>query len=273
MFYGVIQLERKIGSLELAVEELMIKFKRMMNDYRAAGMYSPIEQVAGRVKTISSILDKAYRKGIELEDIEDKIDDIAGVRIICQFEEEIMKVVQIIHQMTDLVVVSEDDYITRPKESGYRSYHVNILYDVQTIYGHRRIKAEIQIRTLGMNFWSVIEHSLQYKYNGEIPAEIEARLIRAARAVHRVDREMSAIRGDIIDCQNAFRKDSCNVTEIMENLQNMHRAAHEEEEKGAVMEIQREFYEVYKSGDKEALRQFSRNMDRLAEERGIQKLL
>ena len=84
---------------------------------------------------------------------------------------------------------------------------------------------------------------------------------------------MSAIRGDIIDCQNAFRKDSCNVAEIMENLQNMHRAAHEEEEKGAVMEIQREFYEVYKSGDKEALRQFSRNMDRLAEERGIQKLL
>ena len=184
-----------------------------------------------------------------------------------------MKVVQIIHQMTDLVVVSEDDYITRPKESGYRSYHVNILYDVQTIYGHRRIKAEIQIRTLGMNFWSVIEHSLQYKYNGEIPAEIEARLIRAARAVHRVDREMSAIRGDIIDCQNAFRKDSGNVAEIMENLQNMHRAALEEGEKEAVMEIQREFYEVYKSGDKEALRQFSRNMDRLAEERGIQKLL
>ena len=263
----------KLAPYELAVEELMIKFKRMMNDYRAAGMYSPIEQVTGRVKTISSILDKAYRKGIELEDIEDKIDDIAGVRIICQFEEEIMKVVQIIHQMTDLVVVSEDDYITRPKESGYRSYHVNILYDVQTIYGHRRIKAEIQIRTLGMNFWSVIEHSLQYKYNGEIPAEIEARLIRAARAVHRVDREMSAIRGDIIDCQNAFRKDSGNVAEIMENLQNMHRAAHEEEEKGAVMEIQREFYEIYKSGDKEALRQFSRNMDRLAEERGIQKLL
>ncbi len=262
----------KLAPYEMAVEELVIKFERMMKDYRAAGMYSPIEQVTGRVKTISSILDKAYRKGVELDDIEDKIDDIAGIRIICQFEDEIMKVVQIIHQMTDMVVVSEKDYITRPKKSGYRSYHVNILYDVQTIYGHRRIKVEIQIRTLGMNFWSVIEHSLQYKYNGEIPEEIEARLIRAARAVHRVDREMSAIRGDIIDCQNAFRKDSGNVSDIINNLQNMHRAAYEEGEKEAVMEIQKEFYEVYKSGDKDALRDFSRNMDKLAEERGIQRL-
>ena len=256
----------------MAVEELMIKFERMRKDYRAAGMYSPIEQVTGRVKTISSILDKAYRKGIALEEIEDKIDDIAGVRIICQFEEEIMKVVQIIHQMTDLVVVSENDYITRPKESGYRSYHVNVLYDVQTIYGHRHIKAEIQIRTLGMNFWSVIEHSLQYKYNGEIPAKIEGRLIRAARAVHRVDREMSAIRGDIIDCQNAFRKDSSNVAEIMENLGNLHRAARDEDEREMVMELQRQFYDVYKSGDKDALRQFSRDVDRLAAEYGIQIL-
>lgn len=262
----------KLAPYEMAVEELMIKFDRMRKDYRAAGMYSPIEQVTGRVKTISSILDKAYRKGIELEEIEDKIDDIAGVRIICQFEEEIMKVVQIIHQMTDLVVVSENDYITRPKESGYRSYHVNILYDVQTIYGHRRIKAEIQIRTLGMNFWSVIEHSLQYKYNGEIPKEIEARLIRAARAVHRVDREMSAIRGDIIDCQNAFRKDSGSVAEIMENFGNLHRAARDEEEREQVMELQKQFYDIYKSGDKDALRQFSRDVDRLAAERGIQIL-
>ena len=99
----------KLAPYELAVEELMIKFRRMISDYRAAGMYSPMEQVSGRVKSISSILDKANRKGVPLEEIEDKIDDIAGIRIICQFEEEIMNVVEIIRQMTDLKVISERD--------------------------------------------------------------------------------------------------------------------------------------------------------------------
>lgn len=262
----------KLAPYEMAVEELMIKFQRMMKDYRAAGMYSPIEQVTGRVKTISSILDKAYRKGVELDDLEDKIDDIAGIRIICQFEDEIMKVVQIIHQMTDLVVVSEKDYITKPKECGYRSYHVNVLYDVQTIYGHRRIKVEIQIRTLGMNFWSVIEHSLHYKYNGEVPPEIASRLIRAARAVHRVDKEMSAIRGDIIDCQNMFRKDSGNVYDIMNNLDALYKIATEEQDKQDMVVLQNRFYELYKSGDKVALRDFSRELDKLAAEKGVQRL-
>lgn len=257
-----------LAPYELAVEELMIKFERMMKDYRAAGMYSPIEQVTGRVKTISSILDKANRKGVELEEIEDKIDDIAGIRIICQFEEEIEKVVHIIREMTDLTVVSEKDYVTRPKTSGYRSYHVNVLYNVQTIYGQHRIKAEIQIRTLAMNFWSVIEHSLQYKYNGQIPDEIQERLIRAATAVHRLDREMSMIRGDVIDCQNNFRKDSGMVADILNNMQNLYKTA----DKEAMLLIQREFYEVYKKGDKEELRRFGRQLDNLAAERGVQKL-
>lgn len=258
----------KLAPYELAVEELVIKFRRMMTDYRIAGMYSPIEQVTGRVKTISSILDKANRKQVELEEIEEKIDDIAGVRIICQFEEDIMRVVGIIRQMTDLEVVSENDYIKQPKDSGYSSYHVNVLYNVQTIYGHRRIKVEIQIRTLAMNFWSVIEHSLQYKYNGEIPEAVGNRLLAAAEAVHQLDMEMSAIREDVIGCQNLFRKDSGNVADILNNLQNLYKVA----DKDAMLCIQREFYEIYKKGDKEELREFGRKLDRLAAERGAQKL-
>lgn len=258
----------KLAPYELAVEELMTKFRRMMTDYRAAGMYSPIEQVTGRVKTISSILDKANRKGVDLEDIEDQIDDIAGIRIICQFEEDILAVVEIIHQMTDLEVVSEKDYISTPKKSGYRSYHVNILYNVQTIYGHRRIKAEIQIRTLAMNFWAIIEHSLQYKYNGEIPEAVGKRLLDSAKAVQQLDMEMSAIREDVVDCQNLFRKDSGNVADILNNLQNLYKIA----DKDAVLCIQREFYEIYKKGDKEELREFGRKLDKLAAEKRAQKL-
>ena len=258
----------KLAPYELAGEELVIKFRRMMSDYRAAGRYSPIEQVTGRVKTIASMLDKANRKGVELEEIEEKIDDIAGIRIICQFEEDIHSVVEIIRQMTDLEVVSENDYISHPKESGYRSYHVNVLYHVQTIYGHRRIKAEIQIRTLAMNFWSIIEHSLQYKYNGAIPQEVGNRLWASARAVQRLDLEMASIRGDVMDSQSLFRQDSGNVADILNNLQNLYRVA----DKDAVLCIQREFYEVYRQGDKEELREFGRKLDKLAAEKGAQKL-
>ena len=258
----------KLAPYELAVEELVIKFRRMMTDYRAASRYSPIEEVTGRVKTISSIVDKANRKGVELEEIEEKIDDIAGIRIICQFEEDIMTVVEIIRQMRDLTVVSERDYITRPKKSGYRSYHVNVLYDVQTIYGCRQIKAEIQIRTLAMNFWAVIEHSLQYKYNGDIPETVQERLIASARAVQRLDTEMSSIREEVVDSQNMFRKDAVNVADILNNLQNLYRIA----DKDAMLNIQREFYEIYKSGDKEKLKEFGRQLDELAADKKAQKL-
>lgn len=258
----------KLAPYDLAVEELMIKFRHMITDYRTAGLYSPIEQVKGRVKTIASILDKANRKGVELEDIEDQIDDIAGIRLICQFEVDIMEVVKIIRQMSDLEIVSERDYISHPKPSGYRSYHVNVLYDVETIYGHRRIKVEIQIRTLAMNFWSIIEHSLHYKYNGEIPQEIEDRLIASAKAVQELDFEMASIREDVINSQNLFQNDSGRVADILNNLQNLYKVADKED----MLALQREFYSIYRGGDKEELLEFGRKIDAMAAERGAQKL-
>ena len=159
-----IQLWKEIlDPYELAVKELTVKFNHLIREHRSRGLYSPIEQVNGRVKTISSILDKAQKKKIRIEDIEEKLGDIAGIRIICQFVEDIEKVVEIIHNRTDMTVKSEKDYIKNTKKSGYRSYHIIIYYEVQTLKGSRRIPVEIQIRTLAINFLSMIEHSLQYK--------------------------------------------------------------------------------------------------------------
>ena len=172
-----IQLWKEIlDPYELAVKELTVKFNHLIREHRSRGLYSPIEQVNGRVKTISSILDKAQKKKIRIEDIEEKLGDIAGIRIICQFVEDIEKVVEIIHNRTDMTVKSEKDYIKNTKKSGYRSYHIIIYYEVQTLKGSRRIPVEIQIRTLAMNFWSTIEHSLQYKYKGSIPEHIRTKL-------------------------------------------------------------------------------------------------
>lgn len=107
-----IQLWREIlDPYALAVDELVVKFNHIIEEYRNAGVYSPIEQVTGRVKTISSILEKAHKKNIPLDDIEKEIDDIAGIRIICQFVEDIYKVVDIIRQRSDMIIKCENDYI------------------------------------------------------------------------------------------------------------------------------------------------------------------
>jgi putative GTP pyrophosphokinase len=101
-------------------------------------------------------------------------------------------------------VVEERDYVTNDKPSGYRSYHMVISYPVQMATGEKKILAEIQIRTLAMNFWATIEHSLSYKYPKAFPKEINDRLKRAAEAAFMLDKEMSAIREEIQDAQVMF---------------------------------------------------------------------
>ena len=152
-----------------AVSELKIKLKGMRGQFELDSSHSPIEFVTGRVKPIASILDKANQKGIPLDKLEEEMQDIAGMRIMCQFVDDIHRVVSLLRNRNDLEIVEERDYISHKKTSGYRSYHVVIQYPVQTIHGEKKILAEIQIRTLAMNFWATIEHTLSYKYKGIFP--------------------------------------------------------------------------------------------------------
>jgi putative GTP pyrophosphokinase len=257
-----IQLWREIlDPYRLAVDELVVKFNHIIEEYRNAGLYSPIEQVTGRVKKISSILDKMQKKNIAIEEIDDRISDMAGIRIMCQFVEDIEKVVEIIHNRTDMEVVREKDYIHQMKDSGYRSYHMIIYYDVYTLDGTKRIQAEIQIRTLAMNFWATIEHSLQYKYKGNIPEHIKDKLLKASNAIITLDQEMSTVRDEIMDAQNIFQVKAMLVSDILINIQNLFKVASKRE----VIKIQDEFYRVYQSENLEQLERFSKQLDIISE--------
>ena len=126
-----IQLWRELlDPYQLAVDELTVKFHHIIEEHRNQGLYSPIESVDGRVKSIVSILDKMQRKNVSMNDIEKKIEDLAGIRIICQFVEDIDRVVNLIKNRTDMKVKCEKDYVSHMKTSGYRSYHMIILYTV-----------------------------------------------------------------------------------------------------------------------------------------------
>lgn len=201
------QWNRFLAPYKQAVDEMKVKFKGMRKQFETNNTNSPIEFVTGRVKPLASIYDKTLEKGLLFEPSEElarNLQDIAGLRMMCQFVGDIETVVELLRQRNDLRIVEEKDYISQEKQSGYRSYHVIVEYPVQTIDGEQLILAEIQIRTLAMNFWASIEHSLNYKYKGVFPEEIKLRLQRAAEAAFQLDEEMSQIRDEIQEAQAYF---------------------------------------------------------------------
>ena len=257
-----IQLWRSIlCPYELAVRELIVKFEHIISEHRENDLYSPIEQVSGRVKSVSSILEKMQRKHIPMERMEEEVEDIAGIRIICQFEEDIETVASLIQNRSDMTIKSEKNYLKHVKQSGYRSLHLIIYYTVETLNGPRKLQAEIQIRTMAMDFWATIEHSLQYKYKGDMPPHVAERLTNAAEAIILLDQEMSSVRDEIMDAQNSSQMQSNLVKDILNNIENLYRVSSERE----ITKIQTEFLRVFHTKDLKQLERFHRQLDIIAE--------
>ncbi|MBJ8349419.1 GTP pyrophosphokinase [Streptococcus zalophi] len=186
------------------VGELKIKLRGVRKQFRKQKLHSPIEFVTGRVKSVESIKEKMIVRSISEENLATDMQDIAGLRIMVQFVDDIYEVLELLRNRKDMNIVIERDYINHKKESGYRSYHVIVEYPVETITGQKKVLAEIQIRTLAMNFWATIEHSLNYKYKGEFPDQIKERLEITARIAFQLDEEMRKIRDDIREAQLLF---------------------------------------------------------------------
>ncbi|HEO3879539.1 TPA: GTP pyrophosphokinase family protein [Streptococcus agalactiae] len=186
------------------VGELKIKLRGIRKQFRKQNRHSPIEFITGRVKSVESIQEKMVLRGISEENLAQDLQDIAGLRIMVQFVDDVDEVLALLRKRHDMTVVQERDYITHMKSSGYRSYHVVVEYPVDTIDGQKKVLAEIQIRTLAMNFWATIEHSLNYKYQGDFPEEIKQRLEKTAKIALELDEEMRKIREDIREAQLLF---------------------------------------------------------------------
>ena len=264
-----IQLWREIlHPYEQAVSEIIVKFVCLRDEFRKNNIYSPIESVTGRVKTVSSILEKMQMKNIQFEHLEEEVEDIAGIRIICQFVEDIERVVDLIRGRSDMEILEMKDYLANKKKSGYRSYHVVVAYTVDTIHGPKKLQVEIQIRTMAMNFWATTEHSLQYKYKGEIPEHVSTRLQKAADAIFNLDNEMSQVRAEIIDAQNDMQIRTGIVKEILSAIENLYKVASERE----VKKVQDEFYRIFRLNNLYELRRFQKQLDILSEGYRVQSV-
>ena len=240
--------EEVLAPYNHAVEELKVKFKNIRKEFFAKGEYSPIEFVTGRTKKVASIISKAKR--LNMKDIEEEMEDIAGIRIMCQFVEDIYTIVELIKSRSDMTVVYEKDYIENFKDSGYRSYHVIIKYPIHSISGSKEILCEIQIRTLAMNFWATIEHSLKYKYEHYIPENLAVRLRRAADAAFLLDQEMSEIREDIMKAQVMYQVKSITLRDVLSKIQ-----------------------ELYNVGEIHKAILYQRRLDKIDEERDISEII
>ena len=193
-------------------------FRELMSCYRCAAMEvetkfnvlneelslqydrNPIESIKNRLKTMESIIDKLGRKGLEvtLDNIENHLYDVAGIRVICSFPSDIYMLEEAFLNQDDVRLVRRKDYISQPKENGYRSLHLIVEVPIFLHKQKRYMKVEVQFRTISMDWWASLEHKIRYKKDVVITPEIAAGLYQCAEESAALDRKMESIYGTVL---------------------------------------------------------------------------
>lgn len=187
---------RKIMMIyESAIKEITTKLEILNNEYRAKGERSPIETIKSRIKSPESIANKLISKNLPVTFLAmtENLDDIAGVRIICSYINDIYTVTKMLSAQTDLKIIETKDYIKEPKPSGYRSLHIVLEVPVYLSEEKRNVRVEVQLRTIAMDFWASLEHELRYKTQEHVNEAIKRELRHAAELIALTDKEMQEI--------------------------------------------------------------------------------
>ncbi len=199
-------MESLMAYYRCALMEVETKFRVLNEQFSLQYDRNPIESIKTRVKSMDSILEKVKRKNIpfSLESIEANLYDIAGVRVVCSFTEDIYLLADCLLSQDDITLIERKDYIQNPKPSGYRSLHLIIEVPIFLENEKRAMKVEVQLRTIAMDFWASLEHKLRYKKN--IPEseaeELAKELTECARVSASLDQKMEEIRDRIEKSQN-----------------------------------------------------------------------
>lgn len=179
-----------------ALSQLEAQMNIMKNEFKVMYNYDLIDHIETRIKEPKSIIKKLEKKKYEKTYINliEKINDIAGIRIVCTLKDDIFLIKDLIKQMTDIHILTEKDYVTKPKESGYSSYHLIVEVPVRLTTKIIYVKCEIQIRTLAMDFWANFEHKVKYKTEDVINAKASNELVTCAKMINRFDNKMMKLK-------------------------------------------------------------------------------
>ena len=179
-----------------AMMEIETKFNVLNEEYTLTHERNPISVIKTRLKKPSSIVEKLSRRQLPLtlEAMEENLTDIAGVRVICSFPEDVYTLAGALLQQDDVRLITMKDYIAKPKPNGYRSLHMIVEIPLFLAHQKRMMKVEIQLRTIAMDFWASLEHQLCYKKNNEFTDEMASELYECAEVSAALDLRMDALR-------------------------------------------------------------------------------
>lgn len=187
--------------LEVLNDELSIRYQR-----------NPIEFITSRIKKPMSIVEKLQRYGkpVTVEAVEDSLNDVAGIRVICSFIDDIYAVADMLLKQDDITLITRKDYIKNPKPNGYRSLHLIVEVPVFFSDQKRPMRVEVQIRTIAMDFWASLDHQLKYKHDVKNAEQISAELKACADVIAETDLRMLSIKNQIYtDCDEADNPMEC----------------------------------------------------------------
>lgn len=183
-----------------AIREVKTKLEVLNDELSIRNQRNPIEMIKSRVKKPMSIVEKLHRRNlpVNLDSMINHLDDVAGIRVICSFVDDIYNVARMLVSQDDIRVIAVKDYIEHPKPNGYRSYH--LIVEVPVFFSDRKkdMRVEVQIRTIAMDFWASLDHQLKYKKDiGAAADEIGKELQKCAEVIAQTDRHMLVIRKSI----------------------------------------------------------------------------
>lgn len=182
-----------------AIKEVRTKFDVLNSEFNVRYQRNPITSINSRLKSSTSIMEKLSRKGLSftIENVEDNLYDVAGIRVVCSYVDDIYVLAEALAQQDDITVIRRKDYIRNPKPNGYRSYHMIVSVPVFFSDQTREMAVEVQIRTIAMDFWASLEHQLKYKQEVPNQAEIVRSLTACAEQIAAIDEQMWQVRQQI----------------------------------------------------------------------------
>ena len=191
-----------------ALKKMTLKAKIMNDEFVHRYRYNPIEHIKSRLKTADSIVRKLQQDGYEvtIDNMNAKLSDIAGVRIICSFTSDIYRIVDMISEQRDIKVIGVKDYITFPKASGYKSYHMIVTVPIFLSNCRRDMKVEVQIRSVAMDFWASLEHKIAYKFEGDAPEGLLKDLKTCADMVDMLDNKMYSLNEALLATVSSYKR-------------------------------------------------------------------
>lgn len=182
-----------------AIKEITTKLEILDEEFHIKYDHNPIHHIESRLKSIQSIYAKLKKKNLPLETeaVKENIYDIAGVRVICNYVDDIEKMAELLLKQNDVTLIRIKDYVNNPKENGYRSLHIVVKVPIFLAESVEDTPVEIQIRTIAMDFWASLEHRLKYKSDEKVSKELAARLKVCAEKINAIDKEMQHIYKEI----------------------------------------------------------------------------